>query len=468
MASYGNKFGRCIAPTLARAGVQGGSQAASKVAARTSAAWLSGGWSGPLLAVVLAATTTSSAHAYWADYLSPRDLDGDGVVDAWYDSRTQSTWLADWKSRDPVTWQEARDWAEGLSFGTATNWRLPGNPTVTPDPQCSSVIGNFTYGWGCRSSQMGDLWHTTLGNPTGRLLYPGPFDPFEDAYWSSPSQYDYLGQQAPANTDLEWAYFFSTRDGFTGVDRQTQKMRAVAVHAGDVGTPLNVTPPPPPPPPPARERTQTFFGSFSGSGGDLTYGSGDVSTKTFVTLALPLFDGDLGQLDRVDLVIRAYRAAEFSCTQGLGGILGSCSLAVDANFVMRADNYTEYKFQELAQVRATSGRVWLSPERGESESETLFGTGAAFVSIDDDVILERHFSDADGGRKFLVMYVQVLDGGALGQGGSAGVTALDWFGDAQIQLIYHYTAPVPEPHAYALMLGGLVLVGYAARRGRRA
>src|SRR5690606_14400183 len=130
-----SEFEHHVAPTPAHGAGDGLPEPLPR-AEGTSPARRSDKWCGILLTAV-SAMAASGAQAFWADHLSPRDLDGDGGVDAWSDSRSDSTWLADWTSRELVTWQEAFDWAEGLSFRGATDWQLPRNPSVTPDPQCS-------------------------------------------------------------------------------------------------------------------------------------------------------------------------------------------------------------------------------------------------------------------------------------------------------------------------------------------
>lgn len=84
--------------------------------------------------------------------LQDRDLDGDTVVDAFYDTDLNITWLRNANVNGPMTWENAVAWAAGFSFGAYSDWRLP----TTADAPCS--------GPNCTGSEMGHLWYVELGN----------------------------------------------------------------------------------------------------------------------------------------------------------------------------------------------------------------------------------------------------------------------------------------------------------------
>lgn len=92
-----------------------------------------------------ALSAASAAHAApvpgqgtWETTLQARDIDGDGTVDAWYDTALDLTWLADANAGagtafddglDPndgeMTWASALAWTAALDVHGVTGWRLP-------------------------------------------------------------------------------------------------------------------------------------------------------------------------------------------------------------------------------------------------------------------------------------------------------------------------------------------------------
>ena len=88
--------------------------------------------------------------------LQPRDLDGNlaNGPEAYYDTVHNRSWLADWSLAPRLTYQEANTWAEGLTVGGYTDWRLPVNLG-----SCQAWAG----GPGCRDSELGTLYYTVLG-----------------------------------------------------------------------------------------------------------------------------------------------------------------------------------------------------------------------------------------------------------------------------------------------------------------
>ena len=82
--------------------------------------------------------------------LVARDLNGDTVTDAFYDTDLNITWLSDANVNGAMNWDTAVAWAEGLSFGGYSDWRLPTSDTC-----------QF---YNCTGSEMGHLWYVELGN----------------------------------------------------------------------------------------------------------------------------------------------------------------------------------------------------------------------------------------------------------------------------------------------------------------
>lgn len=144
--------------------------------------------------------------------LQDRDLDGNGQVDAFYDTDLDITWLRDANVNGAMDWDTAVAWADGYSFAGHSDWRLP-----TSDTTC--------FGFGCTASEMGHLWHTELGNVAGApMTNVGGFLNLSDAdYWS--------GTEFP---DSSSAMNFYTGTGYQAYTTKTHMFLAFAVHEGDV------------------------------------------------------------------------------------------------------------------------------------------------------------------------------------------------------------------------------------------
>jgi Protein of unknown function (DUF1566)/PEP-CTERM motif len=107
--------------------------------------------------------------------LQDRDLDGNGAVDAFYDTDRNITWLRDANLNGAQQWEAAVAWADSLSFGGFSDWRLPASDF------CNSLSG-------CTASEMGHLWYAELGNTAPTLTNPGEFENLQASwYWSGTS-----------------------------------------------------------------------------------------------------------------------------------------------------------------------------------------------------------------------------------------------------------------------------------------
>src|SRR5438045_9149890 len=99
-----------------------------------------------LLVGLLFSAGVSTVHALpisgqgtWETTLQARDVNHDGVVDAYYDTALKVTWLADanlaltsgYDTHSPpfalgaMTWNDANVWAQSLDVFGVTGWRLP-------------------------------------------------------------------------------------------------------------------------------------------------------------------------------------------------------------------------------------------------------------------------------------------------------------------------------------------------------
>ena len=121
---------------------------------------------------IIAAVTALASLSCGAIQLLERDITGDGRADALYDPDRNITWLRDANPIGYGNWYIATAWAEGLSVGQYSDWRLPnGNDGCT--------------GFYCTRSELGHLWYESLGNGIEGSNY-GDFINFGPGlYWSS-------------------------------------------------------------------------------------------------------------------------------------------------------------------------------------------------------------------------------------------------------------------------------------------
>ena len=181
-----------------------------------------------LCAAALTALSISSAQAAavsgqgtWETTLQARDIIGDSLVDAYYDTALNITWLANWNVNGQKDWGTATAWAGGLDVHGVTGWRLPS----TIDNELS--IGNFPPP---SSSEMAHMYYVTLGNigfPSAGfgLSNTANFVNMESGIYWSGTEYSAL----PG-----YAYLVHTRIGVQTYINKTTASYAVAVHPGDV------------------------------------------------------------------------------------------------------------------------------------------------------------------------------------------------------------------------------------------
>lgn len=136
------------------------------------------------------------------------------MVDAFYDTDLDITWLRDANVNGAMDWDTAVAWADGYSFGGYSDWRLPTSDTIC-------------FGFGCTASEMGHLWHTELGNAAGApMTNVGGFLNLSDAdYWSGTEFGD-----SPSPSAMN----FYTGSGYQASTTKTHMFLAFAVHEGDI------------------------------------------------------------------------------------------------------------------------------------------------------------------------------------------------------------------------------------------
>jgi hypothetical protein len=122
------------------------------------------GSTGTLLAVPI------SGQGTWQSTLQPRDLDGNGVTDAFYDTTLNITWLANADLLRGYGWGSAMSFAADFAIGVYSDWRLP-NVIDTGTPLCNTSYSGTDCGLNVQTktgdivySEMAHLWYVTLGN----------------------------------------------------------------------------------------------------------------------------------------------------------------------------------------------------------------------------------------------------------------------------------------------------------------
>lgn len=192
----------------------------------------------------------------WESTLQARDLDHDGITDAYYDTSLNITWLSDAYADGPPAgfppgrplrfWSEADEWAHTLKVGGVDGWRLP---SVINDPAAVTLSGRSCAGpisysgslCGFNSdtsqSELAHLFYVTLGNQAifdstgvfqsaGGLTNTGPFSDLRSSwYWTG--THDSPG-------DFVWMFAMNSGAQFVTDPFDGIAYGAWAVHDGDV------------------------------------------------------------------------------------------------------------------------------------------------------------------------------------------------------------------------------------------
>jgi hypothetical protein len=195
-----------------------------------------GGWA------LLAALLLGAAGLAQADTLTgvlPATPGGTNYQ-AYYDSTTNLTWLANANVNGAMTWSQANNWAAGLDINGVTGWTLP--TTTQPDSSCSlqepvsGPVSGFPtqgYGYNCTGSEMGELYYDAgiRGSSAGQFSNVQSYP-----YWSAT-------EFAP-DTNYVWGFDFGNGYQDYGLkDNGVFFLLAWAVHAGNVGAPPTVPEP---------------------------------------------------------------------------------------------------------------------------------------------------------------------------------------------------------------------------------
>lgn len=151
-----------------------------------------------------------------------------------YDEEQDITWmpLPFYPTRD---WFDAMAYADSLDYGGITTWRLP---TTDPfDSTCSyrNDTNGGSWGFGCKGSELGYLYHVQLGIPAAGFAYQA--DPQAAAFFPGLAQF---GWAYWSSTEFEgnsmWAFSLNFNGGLQAhPDKWTRSwIAAWAVADGDV------------------------------------------------------------------------------------------------------------------------------------------------------------------------------------------------------------------------------------------
>jgi hypothetical protein len=207
-----------------------------------------------LLCSTAAQAAPASGQGTWETTLQARDLDGDGVTDAFYDTELNVTWLRDANANGRMTWDAAKTWASNLVVGGNSGWRLP-TLVDTGLPGCNFAYTGTDCGYNVQTksgstvySEMAHLYYTTLGNkayctpgdpacsvaqPGWGLSNTGNFQNLLSSGYVSGTGY---AAAAPGGFNFGPSFDsnFGANSGFQGPAAPSTQLYALAVRPGDV------------------------------------------------------------------------------------------------------------------------------------------------------------------------------------------------------------------------------------------
>jgi hypothetical protein len=190
----------------------------------------------------------------WERTLKPRDLDGNGQIDAFYDTVLDVTWLRDADVNGIMFLPDAQTWAANLEFGGYTDWRLP-TMVDTGERGCDWAYGGTDCGYNVQTgnrrrvfSEMAHLFDVTLGNTSycntaGECDQPGWGLSNTGDFVNLHEYFYWIGTPYGPGGVFGWYYYTPTIYQAYGV--KTLGMYAMAVRDGDVApTQVTVVPEP--------------------------------------------------------------------------------------------------------------------------------------------------------------------------------------------------------------------------------
>ena len=153
--------------------------------------------------------------------LANADLQNNGN-DLIYDTDRDITWYN--PNLSAMSWDQAMAWAEGLTVGGVTGWRLP---------TAYNQDGSYPlYEYNVIGSELGHLYYVELGNAAyGPLTNTGPLENLQPViYWSGTTTKKFAGN----------AFIFNFKTGRQAHADKALLFNVMAVHSGNVGTPVSM------------------------------------------------------------------------------------------------------------------------------------------------------------------------------------------------------------------------------------
>ena len=189
-----------------------------------------------------------SGQGTWETTLQARDLNGDNVTDAFYDTALNITWLRDANINGRMAWNVANDWANSLVFGGYADWRLPILVDTGPAGCDISYQGGTDCGYNVQTatSEMAHLWYVTLGNkglcspvtstPTQCQIQPGFGLANTGDFLNMQGAIYWFGIKHVTSYDAYWYFLFDRGTQF--VVQPNERSFAMAVRSGDIISPV--------------------------------------------------------------------------------------------------------------------------------------------------------------------------------------------------------------------------------------
>ncbi len=194
------------------------------------------------------------------------------------------------------------------------------------------------------------------------------------------------------------------------------------------------------------------------------------------------FDTRLGTLDKVTLTVDLNKSRGWVVSVPAGSAsAATLSWTIDGQWRLRSDN-AALGTPLVALTGAGASVVALDRQSGGRDFGffEVAARGSATFSFDPAQFLDRRvtFNGYDEGQTVgsgdtsftgvpLGGTVNQLQGGCIVVDGNPSSPGEDFCGSANYTLTYDYTAAVPEPATWALMIAGFATTGIALRRRRR-
>jgi hypothetical protein len=185
----------------------------------------------------------------WETTLLARDVNSDSIIDAYYDTTLDITWLADagyaqtsgYDDDNRMTWDEAQIWIGTLNASTylgVTDWRLP-QVFDSGLAGCDFSVGGTDCGWNVdtRTGEMASLFYDTLDNRSffdtdGNLLQDNSSPRNTGPFLNMPSFYTWADTESATNAGEAW--YFHLGAGTQNDADMTLERATWAVRSGDI------------------------------------------------------------------------------------------------------------------------------------------------------------------------------------------------------------------------------------------